>query len=132
MPGSPAPAAAAGRGRARLQARISVRLAAGKNRIHGETILRLGRLLAMRVPARPTRNHQHGSRRSLRAVVTGAARPARSVEPAPEPIFRVRRRSRERGPLQDHAVYSCECGYVFVAVVSTSVSCPHCGGHQAW
>jgi hypothetical protein len=32
----------------------------------------------------------------------------------------------------DHAVYTCTCGYVFEAPVSTSVGCPHCGGTQAW
>jgi rubrerythrin len=41
-------------------------------------------------------------------------------------------RPRERGPLQDHAVYSCHCGYVFEAAVSTTVGCPNCGGEQAW
>ena len=41
-------------------------------------------------------------------------------------------RARERGPLQDHAIYSCQCGYVFQAAVSTTVGCPHCGGDQAW
>jgi hypothetical protein len=29
-------------------------------------------------------------------------------------------------------MYSCECGFVFQATVSTSVGCPHCGGSQAW
>jgi predicted Zn-ribbon and HTH transcriptional regulator len=35
------------------------------------------------------------------------------------------------GPL-DQATYSCQCGYVFAASVTTSVSCPHCGEAQAW
>lgn len=35
------------------------------------------------------------------------------------------------GPI-DNASYSCECGYVFRASVSTTVSCPHCGVGQAW
>jgi hypothetical protein len=42
------------------------------------------------------------------------------------------RRARERGPLQDHALYKCHCGYVFEAAVSTTVGCPHCGDRQAW
>jgi hypothetical protein len=33
---------------------------------------------------------------------------------------------------QDQALYSCGCGYVFQAPVSTSVGCPHCGDAQAW
>jgi hypothetical protein len=35
------------------------------------------------------------------------------------------------GPI-DHASYSCSCGYLFSADVSTSVTCPHCGTGQAW
>jgi len=35
------------------------------------------------------------------------------------------------GPL-DQASYVCECGYLFAAPVSTTVSCPHCGTSQAW
>jgi hypothetical protein len=42
------------------------------------------------------------------------------------------RRRREAGAPQDKAVYSCHCGFVFEAQVSTSVGCPHCGGTQAW
>ncbi|HWE11000.1 MAG TPA: hypothetical protein VG325_16755 [Solirubrobacteraceae bacterium] len=42
------------------------------------------------------------------------------------------RRRREAGVPQDHAIYSCQCGFVFEAAVSTSVDCPHCGGAQAW
>jgi hypothetical protein len=32
----------------------------------------------------------------------------------------------------DHALYRCQCGFVFESPVSTSVTCPHCGGTQAW
>ena len=42
------------------------------------------------------------------------------------------RRRREAGAPQDQAIYSCDCGFVFRAQVSTSVGCPHCGGAQAW
>lgn len=41
-------------------------------------------------------------------------------------------RRREAGVTEDHAVYTCQCGFVFEALVSTSVDCPHCGGSQAW
>ncbi|MGH2891082.1 MAG: hypothetical protein ACRDNJ_15800 [Solirubrobacteraceae bacterium] len=41
-------------------------------------------------------------------------------------------RRREAGTCEDEAVYSCECGFVFQAPVSTSVDCPHCGSSQAW
>jgi DNA-directed RNA polymerase subunit RPC12/RpoP len=39
---------------------------------------------------------------------------------------------RESGGPDDRAVYTCSCGYVFEADVSTSVTCPHCGTGQAW
>jgi hypothetical protein len=32
----------------------------------------------------------------------------------------------------DHATYTCVCGFVFAAPVTTSVDCPHCGDTQAW
>lgn len=35
-------------------------------------------------------------------------------------------------PELDTATYSCTCGLVFEAPVSTSVGCPHCGDQQAW
>ncbi len=35
-------------------------------------------------------------------------------------------------PDLDVAVYTCSCGYVFEAAVSTGVGCPHCGDRQAW
>jgi hypothetical protein len=42
------------------------------------------------------------------------------------------RRLRESGGPRDRAQYTCTCGYVFHADVSTSVACPHCGAAQAW
>jgi hypothetical protein len=44
----------------------------------------------------------------------------------------VAQRVREAGGPIDHAHYSCQCGYVFKAQVSTTVQCPHCGKTQAW
>ena len=34
--------------------------------------------------------------------------------------------------MHDQAEYTCQCGFVFHATVSTSVDCPHCGDIQAW
>jgi hypothetical protein len=48
------------------------------------------------------------------------------------PTHRTTKRRREAGAPQDQAVYSCGCGFVFEAQVSTSVGCPHCGDMQAW
>jgi hypothetical protein len=51
--------------------------------------------------------------------------PTPSIDPAVE---RVRRAG---GPI-DNACYSCSCGLVFAAAVSTTVSCPRCGADQGW
>jgi hypothetical protein len=42
------------------------------------------------------------------------------------------RRHRASVAPEDQALYSCSCGYVFQASVSTSVACPQCGTCQAW
>jgi len=61
------------------------------------------------------------------------ARPA-GMEAMPEPVEQhpQERRARESGGPIDNAYYSCGCGMVFEAAVSTSVHCPHCGAEQAW
>ena len=41
-------------------------------------------------------------------------------------------RARRAGGPEDVAHYACACGYVFEAMVSTTVACPHCGSGQAW
>ncbi len=41
-------------------------------------------------------------------------------------------RARTAGGPLDRASYACACGFVFIAAVSTSVACPHCGARQAW
>ncbi|MBE2319971.1 hypothetical protein DVA67_028660 [Solirubrobacter sp. CPCC 204708] len=43
-----------------------------------------------------------------------------------------RERNQRANVNQDAALYSCSCGYVFKAAVTTSVGCPHCGSAQAW
>lgn len=59
--------------------------------------------------------------------------PERTLAELQGPEFEDLARShRLGGPSQDQAVYSCSCGYVFEALVTTSVDCPHCGGPQAW
>ena len=55
-----------------------------------------------------------------------------ALEPAESDEFAAERRLRASGGPDDRAQYTCGCGYVFDARVSTSVSCPHCGGLQAW
>jgi hypothetical protein len=43
-----------------------------------------------------------------------------------------RERNKRANVSEDAATYSCSCGYVFKAAVTTSVGCPHCGSAQAW
>lgn len=52
--------------------------------------------------------------------------------PRPEPTHGAERRMRDAGGPEDRACYSCDCGFVFLAPVSTSVRCPHCDVEQAW
>ena len=78
----------------------------------------------------PSPNARRASRRDH-----APARPA--PEAAPPKLSAVEdhpqeRRARESGGPIDNAHYSCACGLVFEAAVSTSVSCPHCGAEQAW
>jgi hypothetical protein len=56
-------------------------------------------------------------------------RPSRRSEARPAPQ---RERNKRANVSEDAATYSCECGYVFKAPVTTSVGCPHCGTAQAW
>jgi hypothetical protein len=57
-----------------------------------------------------------------------AAAPVRAAQAAPTPEHRWR----DAGAPADRAQYTCGCGYVFDAKVSTSVACPHCLAEQAW
>ncbi|HWF25877.1 MAG TPA: hypothetical protein VG275_10540 [Solirubrobacteraceae bacterium] len=66
---------------------------------------------------------KHTAPRTRRAGGEGHSRTGGATEPI---------RQRHGGPSQDRALYTCSCGYVFEAQVSTSVGCPHCGGTQAW
>jgi hypothetical protein len=55
------------------------------------------------------------------------AHPSADTEKSPVP-----RERRQGGPSEDRALYTCECGYAFEALVTTSVGCPHCTRTQAW
>lgn len=76
-------------------------------------------------PQRP-RRRRHGKRTTttptanlhLAAPVTGQGATVARVRLAGGPI--------------DNASYTCSCGFVFAASVSTTVRCPHCGADQAW
>jgi len=57
--------------------------------------------------------------------------PLRRKNDAP-PVDIDSERAREFGGPVDQAQYTCGCGFVFDAAVSTTVACPHCGCGQAW
>jgi hypothetical protein len=76
-------------------------------------------------PHRLTTRPRIGRRAERRLVLAGA-------ELAQVPLPLPQARERDSGGPQDRAAYTCSCGYVFEAPVSTTVGCPHCGGTQAW
>ena len=69
-----------------------------------------------------TRQHRSRTRRRLGRRVSAAVTVPLSLDA----------RERDAGGPEDRAFYSCSCGYVFEASVSTTVGCPHCGSAQAW
>ncbi len=81
-------------------------------------------------------DHRTAQQRAARAPAPGSEAAA-AAEPAPgrraaggcDPAVD---RVREAGGPIDTALYSCGCGYLFSAAVSTTVCCPHCGTGQAW
>jgi hypothetical protein len=59
-------------------------------------------------------------------------RPHRPAANCAPPVTPARERNQRANVTQDAALYSCNCGFVFTAPVTTSVGCPHCGSDQAW
>ena len=70
----------------------------------------------MQLASQMTRRPRRGDRRPAPIDLRASERMRAQRTPAPE----------------DQALYSCQCGYVFTAEVTTSVGCPNCGTHQAW
>jgi hypothetical protein len=64
---------------------------------------------------------------ALTAAFRHASHPAPAAPAAP-----TEDRARRAGGPEDHALYSCSCGFAFKARVTTSVGCPSCGLTQAW
>jgi hypothetical protein len=88
--------------------------------------------MSPRVLLHPLAERHSRRRRPTRRV--GVSLHKRPLEPAPTPEPRdvaVERVRAAGGPL-DEASYTCQCGYLFAAPVSTTVACPHCGTSQAW
>jgi hypothetical protein len=85
-----------------------------------------------------TAHRRRGRKRAAAAHVEApahvAAPPAPRQETASKPMRQdtAVARVREAGGPIDNASYTCACGFVFAASVSTTVACPHCGAAQAW
>jgi len=85
-------------------------------------------LLHLRDDPRHSRPRRRGARaRGSSQAERGQA--PRAERAAGDPAVQ---RARQAGGPVDHASYSCQCGYLFRAEVSTTVTCPHCGAGQAW
>ncbi|HEY5344402.1 MAG TPA: hypothetical protein VIJ66_12195 [Solirubrobacteraceae bacterium] len=84
------------------------------------------RLLLHPLAERHSRRPRPARRRS--SLYKRQVEPARAPEPRDIAVERVRAAG---GPL-DEASYTCQCGYLFAAPVSTTVACPLCGTSQAW
>lgn len=52
--------------------------------------------------------------------------------PSPAPGTVAAMRARDHDQPDDTAFYSCACGLGFVTEVSSSPTCPSCGGGQPW
>lgn len=84
------------------------------------------------------RRHARRRRRARREATakpmleTPSLREVTLVAREESPFDPAARRVREAGGPVDRASYTCMCGYVFLAPVSTTVQCPHCSAAQAW
>jgi hypothetical protein len=79
----------------------------------------------VRRPSGPVRGRRSEPLRPPATPLTAAAPVADQRDEAAQ-------RVREAGGPVDQGFYSCSCGFVFEAPVSTTVDCPHCGDSQAW
>jgi hypothetical protein len=90
----------------------------------------------------PLAERRHARRRQHKRPAASAHSPAPAVQPSlavqPDEVtsladldLAVQRVRAAGGPI-DEASYTCSCGYIFLAAVSTTVACPHCGTGQAW
>lgn len=81
---------------------------------------------------RLNRQHKHDHRDDEQAA-TPAPVSTRSLRLVPtDSALAAERRMRQAGGPQDTALYRCDCGFVFDAPVTTTVTCPHCRDDLAW
>jgi hypothetical protein len=68
-----------------------------------------------------------------RPVTLSRRRPRRTFKRRAKVLVSTARERDQRANVsEDAAMYTCCCGYIFRAEVTTSVGCPHCGTDQAW
>ncbi|MGA8364606.1 MAG: hypothetical protein WB709_08800 [Solirubrobacteraceae bacterium] len=86
--------------------------------------------LLQRLPHSADTERPRRHKRSRRTAALGTAGLRLATPPSRQnaTVARVRLAG---GPI-DNASYTCSCGFVFAASVSTTVRCPHCGADQAW
>ncbi len=90
---------------------------------------RLQHPLRERIPRRlRDRRHSRWGRSRPASADSRAVTPSPGCGPSDLAVERVR----DAGGPVDRASYSCQCGFVFLAPVSTTVTCPHCEAGQAW
>ncbi|HEY2767496.1 MAG TPA: hypothetical protein VGI76_04525 [Solirubrobacteraceae bacterium] len=87
-------------------------------------------LLAPGVRRRDAQPVRRARRRRRERAANAAPTKAPEIE-APVTDAAAQRVREAGGPL-DQATYTCGCGCIFAAAVTTSVACPHCGDAQAW
>jgi hypothetical protein len=98
----------------------------------------LARIASQRARMQSAKRHagsEIAGRRAQRRVATTLRGGRERVEPflgAPIVGDFASARVRAAGGPTDEALYTCDCGYIFRASVSTTVACPHCGSEQAW
>ena len=78
---------------------------------------------------RRTEPHSHGHPARSPRTTPPAGRELGETTP---PCDLAVQRARAAGGPMDRASYACDCGYLFLAAVSTTVACPHCQATQAW
>jgi hypothetical protein len=82
-------------------------------------------------PRRRPRRHGRGERTAAERTAAARTTNLHLAAPTTGQDATVARARLAGGPI-DNASYTCACGFVFAASVSTTVRCPHCGADQAW
>jgi hypothetical protein len=94
--------------------------------------MRASLLHPLRAPRHSRRHRRAAPAPAGELVVRSRETPAVRARPAAAAADPAVQRVRDAGGPIDRASYTCACGYLFSASVSTSVMCPHCGADQAW